>query len=114
MNALGPIVYIAGPYSGGDTAMNVHDAIHAANTLADAGFAPFLPHLTHFWHLVTPRPYAFWLALDNRFLPCCDVILRLPGVSPGADKEVTLAVSLDIPVYTEIDQLIKDRQPPTK
>lgn len=98
-------VYIAGPYTNGDVAVNVRAAIAAANDLADLGFAPFVPHFTHFWHMLFPRPYEFWLELDNQFLPHCDAILRLPGKSNGADKEVALAESLGIPVFYDIPTL---------
>src|SRR4051812_18389908 len=81
-------IYIAGPYSTGDMAVNVRTAYEVANRLADLGFAPFVPHATHFWHMLFPRPYEFWLDLDNQFLPCCEGLLRLPGISSGADKEV--------------------------
>src|SRR5450759_4984708 len=98
-------VYVAGPYSQGDVAVNVRNAYAAANHLADLGFAPFVPHATHFWHLLFPRPYEFWLELDNQFLPCCQAVLRLPGPSSGADREVALAASIGIPVFTDIDAL---------
>ena len=100
-------VYIAGPYTQGDVAQNVRNAIEAANKLADLGFAPFVPHFTHFWHMIFPRPYAFWLELDNQFLPCCDAILRIPGPSNGADKEVALAEKLGKPVFRDIESLVK-------
>ena len=99
-------IYIAGPYTQGDVAMNVRNAYETANRLADLGFAPFVPHATHFWHMLFPRPYAFWLELDNQFLPCCAGLLRLPGPSSGADKEVHLAQTLGIPVFMEIDKLV--------
>lgn len=98
-------VYIAGPYSDGDVAINVRNAYEAADRLADLGFAPFVPHATHFWHMLFPRPYEFWLELDNQFLPLCEVVLRLPGESKGADKEVDLAESLGIPVFKDIEKL---------
>ena len=100
-------VYVAGPYTKGDVAVNVRNAYEAANRLADLGFAPFVPHATHFWHMLFPRPYEFWLELDNQFLPCCAAVLRLPGASNGADKEVQLAEALGIPVFTEIDRLVE-------
>jgi len=100
-------IYVAGPYTHGDVAVNIHNAYVAANRLADMGFAPFLPHATHFWHLLFPRPYEFWLDLDHQFLPCCAAVLRLPGASNGADKEVQFAQTLGIPVFTEIDDLAK-------
>ena len=93
---------VAGPYTRGDVAVNVRNAILAADRLADMGFAPFVPHLTHFWHLVSPRDYEFWLRLDLQFLPHCDAVFRLPGESNGADKEVELAVKLGIPVFDDI------------
>ncbi|MCU1329941.1 MAG: hypothetical protein JWN34_5311 [Bryobacterales bacterium] len=100
-------VYIAGPYSQGDVAENVRNAYVMANCLADMGFAPFVPHATHFWHLLFPRPYEFWLNLDNEFLPVCHALIRLPGASSGAEKEVLLAQQLQIPVFTEIDALAR-------
>jgi uncharacterized protein DUF4406 len=100
-------IYVAGPYTKGDVAINVRNAFEAANRLADLGFAPFVPHATHFWHMLFPRKYEFWLDLDNQFLPLCDALLRIPGPSSGADKEVALAESLSIPVFTEIDALAK-------
>jgi len=92
-------VYIAGPYTRGDVAVNVRAALSAANTLADAGYAPFVPHLTHFWHLLFPHPYEFWMDLDLAFLPCCQAVLRLPGASDGADAEVAKAQELGMPVF---------------
>lgn len=100
-------VYVAGPYTQGDVAVNVRNAYEAANQLADLGFAPFVPHATHFWHMLFPRPYEFWLHLDNQFLPCCEAVIRLPGPSNGADKEVQRAQELNIPVFTELDALVK-------
>jgi Domain of unknown function (DUF4406) len=100
-------VYIAGPYTKGDVAVNVRNAYEAASALADLGFAPFVPHATHFWHMIFPRPYEFWLQLDREFLPFCDALLRLPGRSNGADGEVRLARKLKIPVFTEIGRLAK-------
>ncbi len=98
-------VYVAGPYTKGDVAENVYKAFKAANDLADLGFAPFVPHFTHFWHLMFQRPYEFWLELDHQFLPLCQAVLRLPGESNGADKEVALAESLSIPIFYDMQSL---------
>lgn len=100
-------IYVAGPYTNGDVAVNVRNAYEAANKLADLGFAPFVPHASHFWHLLFPRSYEFWLELDNEFLFCCDAVLRLSGLSLGADKEVELAKRLGKPVFVEIEDLIE-------
>jgi hypothetical protein len=101
-------VYVAGPYSSGDVAANVRNAYAAATRLADAGFAPFVPHHTHFWHLLFPRPYEEWLRLDLAFLPCCEAVLRLPGESSGADAEVREATTLRIPVFDDLEELLRE------
>ena len=106
-------IYIAAPYTKGDVAVNVRNAFDAANTLADLGFAPFVPHFTHFWHMLFPRPYKFWLDLDLEFLPCCQAVLRLPGDSQGADGEVAAAKKLGIPVFVTIESLAQHFQSPT-
>ena len=98
-------IYIAGPYTQGDVALNVRKAFEVANELADLGFAPYVPHATHFWHMLFARPYEFWLELDNEFLPVCDAVLRMPGKSDGADKEVLLAKELGIPVFETVEEL---------
>lgn len=97
-------MYVAGPYSKGDVAVNVREAVRVGNELWNAGFAPFVPHLTHFWHMLFPHPYEEWLDLDNQFIPVCDALFRMPGESSGADKEVALARFCNIPVfYTQED-----------
>jgi hypothetical protein len=100
-------IYVAGPYTQGDTAVNVRKAYEAANQLADLGFAPFVPHATHFWHLLFPHPYEFWLELDNEFLACCHALLRIPRPSGGADKEVDLATRIGIPVFKSIEEVVQ-------
>lgn len=101
-----PKIYVAGPYTSGDVAVNVRNAIVMANQLADLGCAPYVPHFTHFWHMHFPRPYDFWLEHDNEFLPLCDGLIRLAGESKGADKETALAEALGIPVFLELAHLI--------
>ncbi len=100
-------VFISGPYTNGDTGYNVNRAIEVADILADLGFAPYVPHLTHFWHIMSPKPYEFWLELDKEFLLCCDCVLRLAGKSSGADAEVELAKKRNIPVYFSIEELVE-------
>lgn len=99
-------IYIAGPYTQGDVAVNVRNAYEMANRLADLGFAPYVPHATHFWHMLFPREYEFWLALDNEYLPFCEAVLRIPGTSNGADKEVDLARSLGLPIFASVDEVV--------
>jgi hypothetical protein len=92
-------VYVAGPYTKPDPCVNTNTAILAGDRLWAYGLIPFVPHLTHFWHTVTLKPYTSWLAYDMEWLKVCDVVLRLPGESSGADKECDEAKSLGIPVF---------------
>ena len=100
-------VFVAGPYSKGDVAQNVKRAMDVTNDLIEHGFAPYCPHLTHFLHINNFQEYEKWLELDSEYLRICDVVLRLPGASNGADKEVELAQQLEIPVFTEIKALLE-------
>lgn len=98
-------VYIAGPYTKGDVAVNVRTHLAMADHLAILGYIPYVPLLTHFWHLVFPHPYEFWCKLDLEWIPKCDILLRMPGDSSGADKEVEYAKSQDIPVVYSVNEL---------
>lgn len=69
------------------------------------GYAPYIPHLTHFWHTMIPNEYSTWLELDLEWLCACDAVLRLPGESSGADNEVAEATKQGIPVVYSIDEL---------
>ena len=99
------LVYIASPYTHGNKLHNVHVSIDAANELVSMGHVPYLPLLTHFWDEYSPKPYEFWLKYDIHFLPLCQAVLRLPGSSNGADREVRHAGELGIPVYYSIEEL---------
>lgn len=98
-------VYIAGPYTKGDVGQNVKTAIDCADELCKLGYTPFIPHLAHFWHLISPKPVEFWCEYDLLWLDYCDALLRLPGESAGADKEVEVACKWGIPVYYSLEEL---------
>lgn len=98
-------VYLAGPYSGGDPVINTRNIVDAADRLAMAGFAVYVPHLNHFWHYLHPHGWEFWIKHDLEWLPTCDYMVRLPGESPGAEIEIRLANELKIPVLT-VDELL--------
>jgi hypothetical protein len=101
-------VYVAGAYTQGDTAVNVAAAIRAGNLLVQAGFAPFVPHLFHFMHMHQPAGYEAWMAIDFEWVGRCDALVRLPGVSPGADREVALALEKGIPVYYGVSEFLHE------
>jgi hypothetical protein len=96
-----PLVYIAAPYSSPDPVANTNRVIRIVDGLVDGGLlTPVVPHLTLLWHVVSPRPLEFWYAYDLALLARCDAVLRLPGESQGADREVTFAQGQQIPVFT--------------
>lgn len=99
-------VYIAGPYTNGDQVQNVRNAIIAAESIMSAGMVPFVPHLNMLWHMVSPHDHTTWLAWDAYWLAKCDAVLRLPGVSLGADREEEQAQTLGIPVFQSVEELV--------
>ena len=102
-------VYIAGPYTKGDVALNVRAAIDAANYIANQGHIPFVPHLTHFWHMVAPRVYKDWLRIDMAWLEQSEAVLRLHGESNGADREIERAISLGLPTLYLSDGVLTSK-----
>jgi len=99
-------VYIASPYTKGDTAVNVRRQLDAVEELMNLGFAPFAPLYSHFQHMVHPRPYQDWIDIDLQWVEACDCLLRLDGESSGADGEVEFAKQLGIPVYYSVEDLV--------
>lgn len=101
-------IYIAGPISKGDRTHNIHDAIMAASKIRAANPAnvPFIPHLYELWDLIDPQSYEFWMALDLAWLGRCTALLRLPGDSDGADREVAFARAAGMPIFFGLAALI--------
>ncbi len=91
-------VYIAGSYTTGDPVLNLLDAIEAEQVVIEAGHIPFVPHLYRFWRHLIPGSHEQWMALDMAWLAKCDVLIRLPGHSLGADREVAEAQRLGLHV----------------
>jgi len=102
-------VYISSPYSIGNKNTNVRNQLIAAERLRELNFVPFVPLLTHFWHLEYEHNWEWWMELDREYITELrfDTILRLPGYSTGADEEVELAKSFGIPVFYTISALVE-------
>ncbi len=98
-------VFIAGPYTKGDVAINVKNAMFAASVIIDMGYAPFIPHLYHFQHMAYAQEYTKWCDIDIAFLSSCHAVFLLPGKSNGAEAEVIKAHELGIPVFRVYDHL---------
>src|SRR5512138_2138396 len=100
-------VYIAGPISIGNQVENVRRAVMAADQVLKAGHSPFCPHLDFFWRVMTGTDdYETWLRLDFDFLSVCDALIRLPGASPGSDREVAFALGRKIPVFYGVEEFL--------
>lgn len=100
-------VYVAGPYSGDEEA-NTDQAIAAGEMILAGGYYPYVPHLSHFWHERHPHTYTEWLEFDMAWLARCDALVRLPGESPGAEREVAFARSAAIPVFHGVEQFLRE------
>lgn len=102
-----PFVYVAGPMSKPDPLTNVNHAIrHYADRLFhDQLVVPFLPQTMIVWNLISPHPYEEWLGYDHEVIRHMDALLRLPGESPGSDREVGWAKELGLPVFHGIEEL---------
>jgi Domain of unknown function (DUF4406) len=111
-------VYIAGPISRGNLAENLRQALQAYAAIVRAGDAPYLPHASLFssadvgyvglvnrWELGAivkhpPLPGVSeerWMGVSIEWLMSCDLLVRLPGKSAGADREVEMARQVHIP-----------------
>ena len=98
-------VYISSPYTIGDAAENVRDQIFAAEAIKNIGHVPYVPLLTHLWHLISPHNHEYWMEMDEEWVATCDAIVRLPGKSAGADREVRQAQILGKLVYYSLDEI---------
>jgi len=102
-------VYIAGPYTKPDPVLNVRAHCMAAEQVRKMGLLPFVPLLSHLWHLVSPHDYDYWMEMDLEWVAQCDAVLRLPGESAGADSEVRMAKEMGKPVFYSVDELREAR-----
>jgi hypothetical protein len=100
-------VYLASPYTlpEGEQQFNVVRQLEAADNLMDLGYCPVVPLFSLYQHELFPRPYADWMRIDLEKIRRCDVVLRLPGESAGADQEIEHARILGIPVVFSIEEL---------
>lgn len=102
-------IYVAGPYTAANsrlTKLNVDKAISVGCKLIRKGYAPFIPHLSHYiWmHPDGDFDYQLWTKLDMEWLKVCDAFYYMDS-SPGADKELEKAREMGIPIYTKIEDV---------
>lgn len=95
-------IYIASPYTR-NPEQNTLRVLKVADKLLEWGYIPVVPHLFHYWDLVSPKPWETWIKIGKAFLEDCDILLRLTGESEGADGEVMHAIKKHIPVFFAVD-----------
>lgn len=99
-------IYVAGPYSS-DPKGNTEKACLIAHELREMGHFPFVPHLWLMWDELYPRPYEDWMSIDFHWIKKCDALIRFPGHSPGADREIIYARKLGLEIYHYPEDLEK-------
>lgn len=111
------MVYVASPITKPDPISNAMIAIAVGDELMAFGMCPFLPQLSYFQQKYGRyyaedygEDYELFMKIDFEVLSRCDVLLRLPGFSLGADREVEYALSLDKIVFYDIDTLIRYKE----
>jgi nucleoside 2-deoxyribosyltransferase len=98
-------IYVSGPITKGMMDLNCRNGILVAERLRQLGFVPFCPHVSIIWNMVTPVPYEGWMTMDLAWVERCDAVLRMPGESPGADREVAHALAQGKPVFYSVEAL---------
>jgi hypothetical protein len=98
-------VYVAGPFSGNVTA-NVMAAIAQGDAIDALGFDAEVPHLFMQWDMLHHHDYEHWMKKCLSKLDTCQILFRMPGDSPGADREVAHAHVTGIPVVFSIPELL--------
>ena len=103
-------IYVAMPYTAYGASVhdiprvtleNVRRAMRVADAIMAKGHVPILPHLSHFWHLETPRSYKEWIDYGMALLKLCDAVYYQP--SPGADRECEAAA--DKTIYIRLEEI---------
>lgn len=106
-----PLVYIAGPITGGGAGKvlgNVHNACLVGQKIWDLGCAIVVPHWNAMHELIIgTQPYEFWMELDDHMLQRCDALFRMIGESGGADREEARAKEIGIPIFYDYVALLE-------
>ena len=95
-------IYIAGPYTVGDTAHNIETARECLVKLIEQGHTPFCPHTMLAGLENNIRlGYDDFMRVDLEWLDVCDAICLLPGwrESPGSIIEHGFAFGAHMIIY---------------
>lgn len=101
-------IYVSGPLRAptleGRLA-NVQRAIDTGTALAQRGWFPFIPHLSHYWDPDdTLFGWEWWLRLDHHWVSACDALFYI-APSQGADLELGWARDEGKAIYTRVEDV---------
>jgi hypothetical protein len=103
-------VYVSGPMSLGDRAVNVQRGIDAGNWLSDRGVAALVPHYSSHPQARPAEPgteqYERLIRADLAWVEAADAVLLLPGRSGGAERECAHARAHGVPVFTDREECL--------
>jgi hypothetical protein len=113
------MILIAGPYAsgtGGDPALmrrNLDRLEEAAWPVFAAGHVPMIGEWVALPVLASagatgpgdPLAASVMYPTAERLLQHCDAVLRLPGASTGADRDVAIARERGLPVYASVEEI---------
>jgi hypothetical protein len=104
------LVYLSGPITKGNPKTNFKQSCDAQRILMESGkYAVINPMLTMAHPDEKEIAWDCWLATDLKIITRVDEVIRLPGLSAGADKECAFACQIGTPVHyaCEVDELKK-------
>jgi|SRR3990172_5226842 len=87
----------------GDWKQNVKQIQRIGMELRRRGYAPFVPAVAPASAIGRGMTHEDWLECDFPYVQVADVVLRVAGVSPGADAEVAYAQEIGVPVFEADD-----------
>jgi|688.fasta_scaffold403896_3 hypothetical protein len=109
-------IYVSGPYSSPTSETdeakkreiiekNINIANEAALALVRKGHIPFVPHtMMRGWEDIHQVPRELALEICHRWVEKCDALYFI-APSNGAESERQIAISLDMPVYYNLDEI---------
>lgn len=108
------LVYLASPYSNGDSFLNTmaHVAMYR-DLLKEGTVNPVAPLLSGMMPAADDIPWERWIEVDTELLRRCDAVFAFDAAvnwykcreSKGRDIEVALAIDIGIPVFRIVAEL---------
>lgn len=92
------MVYVAGPITSNPFGC-VRESVPVFLELREMGLVPFMPQWSVLPEMIEKIDYEVWLEHDFDIIRHCQAIVRLPGDSPGADREGMFGAELGIPIF---------------